>query len=76
MKKGFDNEPVNNKKYLKTKIKSYDGKISTNFNCNKIPKEGSHCTCLSVILIDSIIGENCYPEVFFEECKYIFKEKR
>ena len=34
-------EPVYNEKYLKTKIKSYEGKISTNFNDDKIPKEGS-----------------------------------
>ena len=37
--KNFNSEPVDNKKYLKTKIKSYDGKISTNFHNNKIPKK-------------------------------------
>ena len=40
-KKEFDSEPVYNEKYLKVKIKSYNGKISTNFYDNKIPKEGS-----------------------------------
>ena len=31
----FDSEPVYNEKYLK--IKSYNGKIDTNFHYNKIP---------------------------------------
>ena len=40
IKKGFDSEPVYNEKYLKFKIKSYEGKINTNFHNDKIPKEG------------------------------------
>ena len=39
----FDSESVYNEKYLKAKIKSYNGKINTNFGNNKIPKEGSQC---------------------------------
>ena len=31
IKKGFDNELVYNEKYLKNKIKSYEGKIDTDF---------------------------------------------
>ena len=54
IKKEFENEPVYNEKYLKAKIKSYNGKIKTNFYNNKIPKEGSQFLCLSVILIDSV----------------------
>ena len=45
LKKEFDSEPVYNEKYLKAKIKSYNGKINTNFHSNKIPKEGSQCIC-------------------------------
>ena len=41
LKKEFDSEPVHNEKYLKGKIKFYDGKINTNFHNNKIPKERS-----------------------------------
>ena len=39
----FDNEPVygDNDKYIKTKIKSYEGKINTNFQGKKIPKENT-----------------------------------
>ena len=53
IKKEFDTEPVYNEKYVKAKIKSYNGKIDTNFHNNKIKKEGSHFICLLVILIDS-----------------------
>ena len=41
LKKRFDSEPVYNEKYLKTKIKSYEVKVYTNFHNNKMPKEGS-----------------------------------
>ena len=46
IKKKFDSEPVYNDKYLKAKIRSYNGKINTNFHDNKIPKESSKCVCL------------------------------
>ena len=68
IKKGFDNKPLYNEKYLETKIKSYKGKINANFHNNKIPKEGSQCICLLlVILIDSVFrtGKNYYPQVLF-----------
>ena len=60
--KWFDSKAFYNKKYLRTKVKSYDGKIITNFNGDKIPKERSQCICLSVILIDSalITGKSYY----------------
>ena len=38
----FDSEPIYNEKYLKTRIKSYNEKINTNLDNNKIPKESSH----------------------------------
>ena len=41
IKKEFDSKPVYNEKYLKAKIKPYNGKINTNFHNNKIPREGS-----------------------------------
>ena len=56
MKKGFDSEPVYDETYLKTKIKSYDDKINTNFDKNVVPKKGFHCVCLSVVLIDRVLG--------------------
>ena len=59
-------------------MKSYNGKINTNFHNNEIPKEDSQRICLSVILINSVFrtGYNYYPQVFLEECKHIVKKKR
>ena len=78
MKKGFDSEPVYNEKDFKSKIKSYEGKIFTNFHSDKVPKEGSQWICLSVSLFDPGFrtGKNYYFQVFLEECKYIAEGKK
>ena len=75
IKKEFDSNLVYIKKYLRTKIKSYKGKINTNFYNNKIPKEGSQYICLSVVLLDSIFktDKNVILKFFLEECKYFIK---
>ena len=52
-KKGFDSDPLYHRKYLITNIRSYEGKIITNFHDSGITKEGSHCICVSVIFIHS-----------------------
>ena len=56
--------------------KIYGGKINTIFHNHKISKEGFHCICLSVILIDSVFktGKYYYPHVFLEEYKCIVKK--
>ena len=51
IKKEFDIEPIYNEKYLKPKLKCFNGKTITNFHDNKILKEGSQFVCLSVISI-------------------------
>ena len=51
-----------NEKHLKAKLKSYYGKINTNFYNNTIPKERSECICNFVFRT----GENYYyPQVLF-----------
>ena len=50
-KKELDSEHAYNEKYLRNKIKFYKRKINTNFHNNNIPKGGSHCISLSLILI-------------------------
>ena len=62
IKKEADSEPVYNKIYLKAKVKSYNGKINTNFHNSKIPKEGSQFICLSVIFRTS---NSYYPQSVF-----------
>ena len=54
IEKRCGSETVYNEKYLKTKTKSYKGKINTSFHDDEIAKEGFPCLCLSVILIDIV----------------------
>ena len=57
----FDSKPTygDDDKYIKTKIKTYEDSITTNFynekESNKIPEEKVPCKCLSVIIIDSVL---------------------
>ena len=51
MKKEFDSEPVCNKEFLKTKIKSHGDEV-TDFYDKEIPKVDSKLTCLAVISLD------------------------
>ena len=43
-----------NEKYLKTKTKVLQWQGKRTFHDNGVPKTGSNCTYLSVILIDSV----------------------
>ena len=65
IKKEFAREPVYNKNFLKTKIKSYGDEV-TDFYNKEIPKVVSNHTCLAVISLHSALkkGENYYPQVF------------
>ena len=75
MKINFESKPVygDDDKYIKTKIKTYEKSIITNFHNKKMPKEKASCKCLSIIMVDSVIKANkkYYPQILLEECKYI-----
>ena len=75
MKINFESKPVygDDDKYIKTKIKTYEKSIITNFHNKKTPKEKAPCKCLSIILIHSVTKANkkYYPQPLLEECKYI-----
>ena len=67
-------------KFIKTRIKTDKGSITTNF-CNKnrskkIPEEKVLHKCLSIIILDSAIYayENYHPQTYLKEGKYA-KEK-
>ena len=64
------------KKYLKAKIKEFDGDIKTNFLSNVLPKENAYYTCIACITFDSVIRTNKknYPQVYLEEYKYKIKK--
>ena len=60
----FHSEPVYEYKYLKAKIREFNGVIKTNFLVNGMPKKNMHYTCIACITIDSV-----HPQVYLEECK-------
>ena len=72
----FHSEPIYEKKYLKAKIREFDGDIKTNFLGNGLPKENMYYTCIACITIDSVLRMNKknYPQVYLEECKYKIKK--
>ena len=42
-------------KYIKTKIKTCDDRMNTNFHGQKVPKENATYKCISLIMLDSVI---------------------
>ena len=83
MKIGFSTETTygdDDDNYTKTRIKTYEDSITTNFynknGSKKIPEEKVPHKCLSIIILDSVTYayEKYYPQTFLEECKYV-KEK-
>ena len=72
----FHSKPVYGKKYLRTKVREYDGAIKTNFIGHGIPKENMHHTCIACITIDSVMRKEKknYPQVYLEESKYKMKK--
>ena len=74
----FDSKPTygDDDKYIKTKIKTYEDSITTNFynkkGSKKIPEEKIPHKCLSIIILDSVLYayEKYHPQTFLEECKY------
>ena len=72
----FHSLPVYDKKYLKAKLREYDGGIKTNFLGNGLPEENMHYTCIACIAIDSVMrmDKKYFPQVSSDECKYKIKK--
>ena len=51
----FHRKPVYDQKYLKAKVREFDGVIKTNFLGNEVPKENMHYICIACITIDSVM---------------------
>ena len=68
--------PVYDEKYIKAKVKEFNGVVTTNFWGDKVPKEGVQNTCIACITTDSVmkIEKKNYPQVYLEECKYKIKK--
>ena len=74
----FHSMPVYDEKYIKAKVREFNGVIKTNFLGDEVPKENEHYTCIACITIDSIMRmkEKNYPQVYLEECKYRMKRTK
>ena len=72
----FHSKPIYEQKYLKAKVREFDGVIKTNFLGNDMPKENMHYTCIACITIDSVMrmDKKNHPQVYLEECKYRIKK--
>ena len=72
----FHSQPIYENKYLKAKVREFDGNIKTNFLGNNVPKENTYYTCIACITLDSVLKMNKknYPQVYLEECKYKVKK--
>ena len=72
----FHSEPVFEYKYLRAKVREFDGVIKTNFLDNGMPKENMYYSCIACITTDSIMNFNKknYPQVYLEDCKYRMKK--
>ena len=57
----FHSEPIYEQKYLKAKVREFDGVIKTNFLGNDTPKENMHYTFIACITIDSVMRMDKKP---------------
>ena len=74
----FHSQPIYENKYLKAKVREFNGSIKTNFLGNNLPKENTYYTCIACITLDSVlkINNKNYPQVYLKECKYKVKKIR
>ena len=61
----FHSMDVYDEKYIKTKVKEFNGVVNTNIWGDKVPKESVHHTCIACISIDSVMKmeKKNYPQV-------------
>ena len=75
LEKEFGSEPVSNKRFLKTKLKSHGDEVA-DFYDKKIPELDSNHTCLEVISLDSLLkkDDNYYQQVFLNSVNTLRKK--
>ena len=71
----FHSKPIYEQKYLKAKVREFDGVIKTNFLGNDTPKENMHYTCIACITNDSVMRmDKKTNQVYLEGKKYRIKK--
>ena len=60
--------PVYDEKYMKAKVREFNGVTKINFLGDKVPKENEHYTCIACITINSVMRmeKKNYPQVYLE----------
>ena len=54
----FHSQPIYENKYLKAKVREFNGNIKTNFLGNNVPKENTCYTSIACITLDSVLKMN------------------
>ena len=69
---------IYDEKYIKARVREFNGAIKTNFLANKIPKENEHYTCIASITIDYFmrIEKKNYLHVHLEKFNFRMKEAK
>ena len=70
-------QPIFDDKYIKTKVKTFNGLINTLISGNEIPKERNQYICFAVVCVDSVlkVGKKNYPQPYLEQCIYKIKKR-
>ena len=68
----FHSTSVYDEKYIKAKVRKFNGVMKTNILGDEIPKQNEHYTCIACITFDYVMKmeKKNYPQLCLEECKY------
>ena len=70
--------PVYDDRYIKTKIRTYGGKIYSNFCSLNVPEDDIECQSFTVISIDSLLVYEIryYLQAYLDKCAYKVAKKQ
>ena len=74
----FHSMSVYDEKYIKAKVREFNGVIKTNFLGDEIPKESMHYICIACITIDSVMRmeKKNYSQVYLKAMQIQTKENK
>ena len=72
----FISMPVYEKKYVKAKVRVFNGVIKTNLLGGEVSRESVYYTCITCVTIYSLIKieKKNYPKVYLEQWNYRIKK--
>ena len=78
LKLKFAISPIQDDKYIITKLKIFKNLNLTTFTDNVIPIEKNHYICIPAIDIDSVlkVDKKVFSQAYLEQCKYKLKKRR